>query len=350
MIKENHKPLVSILMAAYNASAYLDDALQSVRRQTVVRWELLCVDDASQDDTLGILQRYASEDARIRVFHKDRNEGQAVARNEALQEAQGEIVMMLDADDWLSDDCLERVLACFYGQSQGQYVDEPSYSPERSGASDSEIDCVVLRLMEHYEEDGRESVYEIPYQTGESIPGPEAFEASLDWRLHGLYAVRRDIHMRYPYDASCHLFSDDNTTRLHYLHSRKVGFCQGTYYYRKHANSCTNSISPDRFLYMQANLSMREALLREGVSQDILDRYESHRWLNYIGQMWLYSKCSTQFTSAQRKEIEGRFRDIYHTFTGRPVPAKFGYTRFDSYRLFLLQESIYFFLRRLFRR
>lgn len=325
---ENHKPLVSILMAAYNASAYLEEALQSVRRQTMPRWELLCVDDASQDDTLEILRHHASEDTRIRVFHKDKNEGQAVARNEALLKACGEIVMMLDADDWLSDDCLERVVDGFA----------------------EEKDCVVLRVMEHYEEDGRESLYEIPYKTGDVIPGSEAFEVSLDWCLHGLYAVRRDIHLRYPYDTSCHLFSDDNTTRLHYLHSRRVGFCDGTYYYRKHPNSCTNSISPDRFLYMQANLSMKEALLREGVSQDILDRYECHRWLNYIGQMWLYYNCKVQFTAGQREEIEHRFQDIYQTFSGRPVPAKFGYTRLDSYRLFLVQESIYFFMKRLFGR
>ena len=325
MNDSSYTPQVSILMAAYNASAYLEDALQSVLRQTFSGWELLCVDDASKDCTREILRRHAASDSRIRVFHKDKNEGQAVARNEALMQARGDIIMMLDADDWLSDDCLESVAGCFSGQT----------------------DCVVLRLMEHYSQDGKEQMYAIPYNEDDVVSGYEAFVASLDWRLHGLYAVRRDIHLRYPYDTSCHLYSDDNTTRLHYLHSREVRFCSGTYYYRKHGESCTNSISPDRFLYMLANLSMRNTLIEEGVPQAILDRYESHRWLNYIDQLWLYSRYKRQFTKQERQRIEWNFRSVYASFSGLPVPMKFGYTRLADYRLFLLQEWLYFGLRKL---
>ncbi len=320
-----HTPLVTLLMAVHNAGPYLEKALQSVLGQSLTSWQLVCVDDASTDASPLILQRYARTDCRITVIRKAVNEGQAVARNEALQHARGEFITMLDADDWLSPDALQLAVDAFSGQT----------------------DCVVLRLMQHYEDDGREELYPIPFETGTAVSGYEAFVASLDWRLHGLYVVRRDIHLRYPYDTSCRLFSDDNTTRLHYLHSREVRFCQGTYHYRKHAASCTNAITPDRFLYMQANLSMRQALLREQVSPDIIRLYERYRWLNYIGQLWLFACHRHELDSQSRQRIRDDFRRIHATFQERPVPVKFGYTWFRSYRLFLLQEKIYFALRRL---
>ena len=320
-----HTPLVTLLMAVHNACPYLEEALQSVLEQSLTSWQLVCVDDASTDASPDILERYARMDSRISVIRKSVNEGQAVARNEALQHARGEFITMLDADDWLSPDALQLAVEAFSGQT----------------------DCVVLRLMQHYEDDGREELYPIPFETGTAVSGHEAFVASLDWRLHGLYVVRRDIHLRYPYDTSCRLFSDDNTTRLHYLHSREVRFCQGTYHYRKHAASCTNALTPDRFLYMQANLSMRQTLLREQVSPDIIRLYERYRWLNYIGQLWLFACHRHELDSLSRQRIRDDFRRIHATFQERPVPVKFGYTWFRSYRLFLLQEKIYFALRRL---
>lgn len=340
-------PLFSILMAVYNAESYLKAALQSVIRQTCSSWQLICVDDASTDGSLEILRRYAARDERITVIHKEKNQGQAVARNEALQVACGAYVMMLDADDWLSDDCLEKVAEAF--------------TPE--------TDSVVLRLMQHYEEpaqagmketgkdagqpeaDCREELYAMPYAEDAVLSGYEAFVASLDWTLHGLYAVRRQIHLRYPYDTSCHLYSDDNTTRLHYLHSREVRFCSGTYFYRKHAQSCTSAISADRFLYMQANLSMRQTLLSEDVPADIVQFYERHRWLNYIDQIWLFISHRHELSPVARKQVEQSFREVYSTFSSCPVPPKFGYTRLRSYSLFWAQERLYFLLRRvLFRR
>lgn len=328
-------PKVSILMAVHNAEAFLTEAIESVLRQTMTSWELLCVDDASTDKSLSILWSYAKRDLRVKVFPKTTNCGQAVARNEALQEARGEYITMLDADDWLSDDCLERALAVF----------------------DDQTDCVVLRLMQCYD-DGREEVYDTPFtdyvQAGRDehydfpiISGKEAFEASLDWRLHGLYMVRAHLHKRYLYDTSCRLYSDDNTSHLHYLHSRHVRFCMGTYYYRKHAQSCTNAISPNRFLLMQANLSLSLTLRAEKVSEDVMKFYESYRWLNYIGQWWLYENHKEEFSPQEREMVLCRFRNIYETFQGKPVPSKFGYTRYANYRLFLLQEKAYFFLRKL---
>ena len=341
-----HNPRFSILMAVYNAEAFLEKALQSLLSQSFSDWQLICVDDASTDHSLSLLQRYASQDDRITVIHKTVNEGQAIARNEALRLAQGDYVVMLDADDWLSPDCLELVGQAF---EKGE-----------------DTDAVLLNLIKVYD-DGHEE----PYLDGSEaflkksdneacfsdnihsgswretkLSGYDAFLASLDWSLHGLYAVRRDIHLRYPFDTACRLYSDDNTTRLHYLHSRKVAFCEGHYYYRQHAASSTNAFTASRFLFMEANLSMKRTLEREGLSREVLDYYERHRWMVFIGQLWTYHCHHHQLTPVERKTVKESFRRIYGTFTSRPVPPKFGYTWFRSYRLFLLQEKLYFTLRK----
>lgn len=101
-------PLISIIIPAYNAEAYLARALDSLLAQSLPCWEAICIDDGSTDGTASILDSYAARDKRFIVRHT-KNGGAAKARNIALQMAQGEFVTMLDADDWLDNTTLEKL-------------------------------------------------------------------------------------------------------------------------------------------------------------------------------------------------------------------------------------------------
>jgi teichuronic acid biosynthesis glycosyltransferase TuaG len=93
-------PLVSIVIAAFNAEPYLAATLKSVQAQTYPRWEAIVVDDASPDKTREVARAFAATDSRIRLVTLDRNSGRpAVPRNRGLAEARGELVAFLDADD-----------------------------------------------------------------------------------------------------------------------------------------------------------------------------------------------------------------------------------------------------------
>lgn len=92
--------LISVVMPAYNASAFIGEAIQSVQNQTHENWELIVVDDGSTDDTKLIAQSYAEKDNRISVYHQA-NQGGGAARNEALKHISGDYVQYLDADDVL---------------------------------------------------------------------------------------------------------------------------------------------------------------------------------------------------------------------------------------------------------
>ena len=95
-------PLVSVIMPAYNAQEYIEEAIRSVQQQTVTDWELLVLDDGSQDETAAIVERLACKDPRIRFLPNDHNMGTARTRNRGLDLSRGQYVAFLDSDDvWL---------------------------------------------------------------------------------------------------------------------------------------------------------------------------------------------------------------------------------------------------------
>ena len=107
----NTAPRVSVIIPAYNAAAHLRRAVDSALAQTMSDLEVIIVDDASTDVTLGIAGRIAAQDSRVRVLHNERNAGPAVSRNRAIAAARGEWIALLDADDSWFPERLERMLA-----------------------------------------------------------------------------------------------------------------------------------------------------------------------------------------------------------------------------------------------
>lgn len=92
-------PFVTVLMPVYNAERHLAEAVESVLCQTHGDFELLCVDDGSQDASPEILARYAAKDSRIRVLHNGENRGIAFSLNRGLREARAELIARMDSDD-----------------------------------------------------------------------------------------------------------------------------------------------------------------------------------------------------------------------------------------------------------
>lgn len=101
---------ITVIMPVYNTGKYLYESLDSIFAQTFKEFDLICVDDCSDDlMTLDILSQYEKEHINMRVIHFDRNRGAAEARNEGLHNADGKYVIFLDADDIFHSNLLQRL-------------------------------------------------------------------------------------------------------------------------------------------------------------------------------------------------------------------------------------------------
>jgi len=98
-VKENI-PLISVVIPVFNAENYIERCLESVTHSTLKNIEIICVDDGSTDNSLGILQNYSKKDGRIQVLTQE-NLHAGVARNAGIEAAKGKYIHFLDADDFI---------------------------------------------------------------------------------------------------------------------------------------------------------------------------------------------------------------------------------------------------------
>lgn len=100
---------ISIIIPVYNTpDQYLSPCIESIIQQTETHWELIIVDDGSDNKCAHLLDKLAAQDARIKVFHKE-NEGVSSARNYGVEKAKGDFITFIDADDTIEPNMLQRM-------------------------------------------------------------------------------------------------------------------------------------------------------------------------------------------------------------------------------------------------
>ena len=326
-------PKVSVLVAVYNAEKYLRACLDSLLNQSLQDIEIVCVDDASTDNSLTLLNEYAARDGRLKVATLAKNSGISHTRNVALGMSTGEYVCMVDSDDWLSADAL---------QLSAEVLD-----------NEQEVDCVLFDFI-IAERDDVQGTYTCKRRYNsmafKRISGLRACELSLDWRIHGLYMIRRAIHLQYPYDESSPVYSDENTTRVHYWASREVAQCAGKYFYRQHEGSATHAPNLNKYYRLDAYKSLKQFLQSHADTHYLCSRFENMRWLTVIDLYFEYYKTRRQLSRADRrmviKRLKGAWQDIDLSLLSGKETRKFGYMplRF-SWLAFRIQAELYFLVR-----
>ncbi len=132
-------PLISVIMPVYKVEKYLSLAIESIRAQTYNNFELILVDDCSPDLCGKICDHYSEKDKRIKVVHKEKNEGLGKARSTGLSVCTGKYVMFVDSDDWIESKTLSAVVSQIN--------------------NDVDIDIAVFGLTMHYEKVNGETEY-----------------------------------------------------------------------------------------------------------------------------------------------------------------------------------------------
>lgn len=134
---EWNQELVSIITPMYNAGRYIGEAIESVQRQTYPNWEMIIMDDLSDDGSAEIVQEYAKADGRIRYFRETVKSGVAKGRNDAMKLAGGRYLAFLDSDDLWKPKKLEKQLSflknrrCAFTYAACDVVDENSVATSK---------------------------------------------------------------------------------------------------------------------------------------------------------------------------------------------------------------------------
>ena len=101
---------VSIIIPVYNVEKYIEKCIESIINQTYKDVEIICVNDGSTDNSLTILENYASKDYRIKIINQD-NKGVGFARNVGIDNSKGDLITFIDPDDFFnSDNILEKLV------------------------------------------------------------------------------------------------------------------------------------------------------------------------------------------------------------------------------------------------
>ena len=120
-LSESHQPLVSIIMATKDTAPYLPDCLNSIIAQTYPHWELIAVNDHSSDETPNILDSYAQNDSRIRVFHSSRPK-LIPTLQEGYKHVKGSLINRMDSDDKMPSDKLENLVQEWLKYGKGHVI------------------------------------------------------------------------------------------------------------------------------------------------------------------------------------------------------------------------------------
>lgn len=229
----DNKPVVTVVMAVYNAAKTLPRAIESVLAQIFSNWRMICVNDGSTDNSLELLEEYAKKDTRIMVLSQ-RNQGPAAARATAYERLETPYAIMLDADDYYSPDLLEQCV---------------------NMAIKEEAD-IALPNMKIEQPNGSFMDWNKSYKlhTGMEMSGQEAFSRMfIQASVHGCGLWNASLLKRFALgqNATYNMMNaDEYIQRLLFLNCKKVVFTGGIYYYACNQESITKKFSVRQLGYL----------------------------------------------------------------------------------------------------
>ena len=227
-------PLVSVIIPTFNGARYLEEAVESVLRQTYKNLECIVVDDGSVDNTREIVNKLGSRDSRIKYYYKA-NGGLSSARNFGITKSKGEWIHFLDSDDWLNDDKI---------RFQLKYFDE--------FRNDSIDDVVLFSDYAVVYENEKGNVDNTITQTFESLSKQQLLQRVLGWYftadcpLHSnntlftrsIFANNMFCEFKAPIFEDLELWVRLLVQNISFFHTPIVGL-----YYRRHQSNMTLSLN-----------------------------------------------------------------------------------------------------------
>lgn len=288
--------MISVIVPVYNVEKYIEHCIDSILNQTFSDFELILVNDGSVDCSGEICDRFAQNDKRILVIHKE-NGGQNSAIKAGLKKATGEYVCFVDSDDWLEENALEVLYDCI--QSNG--ADLSVSNAFRNGATESDF-------MLHFCEEG---IYDKQKIEEEIFP-------NLITRINQKYVsispsrcgklFRKDLIFKVlDYcDESIRRGEDKLLTYPYIMICSKIVITKAkTYHYRDNAASISNSYRADRMEEQKKLIWLLGEISRELTDFDFSRQLEA---MTLEAVNMTISELGKQIHKNDRKKIYTNFK------------------------------------------
>ena len=272
---------ISVIIPVYNAERYLPTCIESLLVQTMPDFELLLINDGSTDNSKAVCDRYAAQDARIRVFDSP-NRGVSAARNLGLDQARGEFVVFVDSDDWVVPEHLQQFAESGIGEDGIAFTNLFEERPGRRETPRTRIytmsDC---RVMSGHN-DCMPVIADLLRHRG------------FGWTWNKMFSRATIERLELRFDESLHYAEDEVFTIQYCAHiTHIVTFSRPTYHYRFVPGSLLHRrIEPQTLI--RTRLKIIRLFERLGYSNEIL----------YLANRTLFSRLRREMRRCERWNSE----------------------------------------------
>ena len=277
-------PKISIILPVYNVEKYLSQCLDSIVNQAFKDFECICVNDSSTDNSLTILQKYASKDNRIKIINQE-NKGLSGARNAALKVITGKYITFIDSDDFISSDYLDKLINIAEKENS-----DIVYCGHK----------IYYSLDNKYEKGpNREKLNKLFFEYSKSQKRDKQLEYLLDIVENSRSACMKLYKTNVIKDNDILFFEniyaeeDFSFNILANLYSKKINFLdEEMYYYRKQTNSITTNKENVRVNAIKAFALLTKELERRELlkNNEVLKKFVLSKFILIIGKKISKSK------------------------------------------------------------
>ena len=291
--------MISVIIPVYNVEEYLHICINSILKQTYKDFEIICIDDASTDSSLEIVEYFAKKDSRVKVIKNEKNRGLGPSRNVGMNAAQGKYIIFLDSDDWYSFDTLEKL----YNESEK-----------------NSLDVLMFKNIAYYEE-SRDFGFE-PYYDME-------FMNKFDHKVFNHWDLDKTRFFSVPIGACNKLylksFLDEHNIRFtnkNYIHednpfstevllkAERVSFISEYFYNRRRRSNSITAFNNERLfdnipiVHMVLNVFLEDREIYEYYKKEVLD---------YVFRIVLMGKYN-QIDDQYKEEFYIRAQGVFKSF------------------------------------
>ena len=295
-------PRFTVIIAGYQTAPYLPKSLGSVRQQTFADFEAICYVEESTDDSLEICRRFAAEDARFKVATGPKSGAVAATRNYGIDHAAGEYLVVLDGDDWIVPDMLEKLDAKLRRTGGADVLSFAAVTTE-----DENADLRTCPILTNFRPGDAEGVFS--GQDAVRRAGRNGGECrNYTWLSVYRAAFLRENRL---YQSDGLMMEDlEHTPRVWFAAEKMAYLDEVLYVYRRRPGSLTTQSSPRLVTDLARQMvSLQRFAETRDIPGDILAIW-SNQWLTVLYWFLFHPVSSRKVPDAERRRaLEILFAD-----------------------------------------